>query len=378
MRNHTILLSLLASMTASGCNAVECAEGTIERDGTCVPANSMFDDAMCGDNTHLEGDRCVPDFPPTRCEPGTTSEEPDENGVIVCKGMGGGTCDFPIACPTPTGATKQTVCGQLYDFEPGTPPVPLKASPTTTMQTPCNPAAPAASGPCALQMVVYDALTFGMDPTNTPPLQVGSVTINECGQFRLENIEVTGTSPYLGIGVDDAGMPLGATGTTVTSAVAVGRLAMTASKDVEAFIVKPSTAAGWTASGGPPLSGGIYAPVFRKHKLPVLPPNSTFEPQPGVTVLKGTNQVPANDFYFQSAQLTRTTIDPAATATGANGTALVTNVSVGDSVVWNGTGGLGIGCRWEPHAGAALSQFGGVVFIQVFRKIDLVGQTCND
>jgi hypothetical protein len=94
-----------------------------------------------------------------------------------------------------------------------------------------------------------------------------------------------------------------------------------------------------------------------------------------VTVTKSGNTIPANDYYFQAALTDRTTIDPAATATGANGTALVTNASVSDSVVYAGQGGLGPGCRWELHAGASLAN---IVYIQVYRKADIIGQTCSD
>ena len=68
-------------------------------------------------------------------------------------------------------------------------------------------------------------------------------------------------------------------------------------------------------------------------------------------------------------------IDSNASVTGANGTALYTGASVDDSVKYAGQGGLGAGCRWEPHAAASLA---GIVFIQVFRKTDIVGMTCND
>jgi hypothetical protein len=376
MRNHTILLSLLASLTASGCSAVECAEGTIERDGKCEPPDDGFTGARCGDFTHLEGDRCVPDYPPVVCQGGMTAEDPDNPGVLICIGGGDTDCASPITCPTPLSANKQTICGQIYDFEAGTPPQKFQTNPAMPLPTRCIATAPAAAGPCALTMVAYDALAFGMSPTTTQPLPIEEVTIDECGRFRLQNIDLTNAaSPFIGIGVDDAGMPLGAGGITVTAAVAAGKQGMTATRDVEAFIVKPSTTTAWTASGGPPLSGGIYAPVYRAHKLPSTAP---FDPQPGVTFTKGGNPVPNNDFYFQAAQLTRTTIDPAATATGANGTALITSATVADSIAYAGSGGLGAGCRWEPHAGASLPSFGGIVFIQIFRKIDILGQTCND
>jgi hypothetical protein len=69
--------------------------------------------------------------------------------------------------------------------------------------------------------------------------------------------------------------------------------------------------------------------------------------------------------------------DPGATVTGMNGTALVANRTIGESVAFEGIGGLGTGCRWEPHAAASLP---GIVFIQLFRKADLIAMpgSCND
>jgi hypothetical protein len=370
---------LLAPLSATGCKQLECAEGTIERDGACEPANTMTDEGKCGPFTELQGDRCVPVFPPTQCEPGTTVEDVDpETGVITCKGTGmGGGCDSSIACPTPTGATKQTICGRIFDFEKGDQTmVAARFQAAMANGTNCNPNMPATSGPCALEIRAYDAIAFATNPATATPLPVGGVTIDDCGRYKVENIETNGTGPFIGLGFDDAGAFANPAGVTVTAAVTTGKQAMTATKDLEAYIIKGATAGTWQSSGGPALSGGIYGLVFRKHK-PGTPQDAAepYAPQSGVTVTKMGNTVPSNDFYFQSALVDRTTIDPAATATGMNGTALVTNASVNDSVVWAGQGGLGTGCRWELHAGASLP---GIVYIQVYKKADIIGQTCND
>jgi hypothetical protein len=372
MRNQTILLSLFVSLTASGCNTVECASGTIERDGKCEPSEGPVDPARCGPFTELVGDRCVPMFPPTECDPGTTEPSTDDTtGVTTCIGTVTGGCSSAIACPTPASGSRQTICGQLYDFETGEK---FQLDPTGMASGRCDPAAPAASGPCALQVNAYDAYAFGNNPTTPVPLPRGDMYIDECGRYKLQDIDINGTGPFIGIGVDDAS-GLGPTGVTVTAAVATPKMGQVATKDLEGFIVKLSTAQAWQASGGPPLSGGIYAPVFRQHKLPVTAPGTPFTPQTGVMITRNGATIPTNDFYFQAAQTTRTSIDTAATSTGANGTVLVTNASVSELTAYAGQGGLGAGCRWEPHAGASLP---GIVFIQVFRKLDIVGQTCND
>ena len=61
--------------------------------------------------------------------------------------------------------------------------------------------------------------------------------------------------------------------------------------------------------------------------------------------------------------------------TGANGTALIDNANVADSLAYSGTGGLTdtTDCRWETHAGASLQN---VVFVQIFRPIDQIGKQC--
>src|SRR5690242_4609053 len=88
MRNCFILLSLFASV--SGCRPTECPPGTVERDGTCEPPNSAVDPGVCGEFTELVGDRCVPTFPPTVCEDGTTEAVTDpDTGVTTCRGTGG-------------------------------------------------------------------------------------------------------------------------------------------------------------------------------------------------------------------------------------------------------------------------------------------------
>ena len=67
-------------------------------------------------------------------------------------------------------------------------------------------------------------------------------------------------------------------------------------------------------------------------------------------------------------------IDAAATATGMNGTGLLTGASVNDSLVYSGTGGITdtTNCKWENHAAASLPT---IVFFQVYRPMNQVGHT---
>jgi hypothetical protein len=368
MRAHSILLAVFVSLAASGCKDVECGTGTIERNGRCEPSDTETSSATCGPFTMLVGTQCVPQFPPTVCDDTTTDPDVDPaTGVTTCIGTGTGGCDSPIPCPAGTTGTKQTICGQLYDFETNA----KLAAPNATGVR-CDPAAPTADGPCALNLEAYNAIAFASDPQNATPIAVPAANkyIDDCGRYRLTDIDVP-SGPFIGLGVDDASGP-GPSGVTVTTAIATPTAPMTATRDLEAWIVKPATAMSWATSGGPTLQTGVYALIFRQHKLGNGDPLLN---QDGVQVTKSGVPVTDNDFYFPAQMATRTTMDPSASVTGSNGTGFVNNASVTDGVVWGGTGGLGSACSWEPHAGASLP---GIVFIQVFRKIDASGQTCNE
>src|SRR5439155_24337155 len=100
---RTVILLLVPAALAS-CKSVECGEGTIERNGACEPADQNVDPAMCGPNTVLQGDKCVPTLPPTKCDPSTTTDDVDPvTGIHTCIGTGGGGCSSPFACPNPSG-----------------------------------------------------------------------------------------------------------------------------------------------------------------------------------------------------------------------------------------------------------------------------------
>jgi hypothetical protein len=374
MRNTPLLITLLASLTGtlSGCAQTECGDGTIERDGRCEPSSADIDPAKCGPGTELQGTECVPVVLPTHCDPGTTIEQVNDDGTITCIGTGGGDCNSPIACPTPMGATKVSICGQLFDFENNS-----KFSDGGSSTAICDSTAPASSGPCALQILAFDAIAFGTNPSTAQPLPVDKVTIDKCGRYSVVGIETNGTGPFIGLGIDDAGMPLGPQGVTVTVGVAAPKADGPVIQGFEGWIVKASTAMGWQANTtpanmGPPLSGGVYVPIYRKHKKGTGDP---FELQSGVTVTDQGNMIPTRDYYFPAAETNHVNIDLAATSTGANGTVLITGAAVSESTAYGGSGGLGPGCRWDAHAGASLP---GIVFIQVFRKLDIIGQTCAD
>ena len=356
MRSIIIAVALLHT----GCKDVECGDGTIERDGTCEPADTTVGNAKCGANTIVVGDQCVPKFEPTVCDPATTEEDLDTaTNVITCIGTGGGGCGAALACPTPS-AGKQTICGQLFDFETGD-----AFSASSAAGTRCNPAMPATSGPCALRINAYDALAFAMNP-GTAPLAVGDAYIDDCGRYRLTDITPPAASPFIALGMDDIDpTKAGPQGVTNATGIATGAAPDMAVKDVEVFTVPLATAAKWQMTGGLSLAGGIYAMVFRAKRAP------SKLPQAGVQVLKGGAMSAADDFYFVSTDVTRERVDASATTTGANGTALVTNVMLSAGPTNTGTQGpLPAQCTWSAHAAQTVA---GVVFVQILRPS---GATC--
>src|SRR5262245_1206171 len=106
MYTRIALLALLTALAAS-CRHVDRGQGTTERDGLCVAAGVTVGNAQCGPFTELRGTQCVPTFPPTVCDPGTTAEDVDNMGVTTCIGTGAGGCSARLACPAPTDG-KQT------------------------------------------------------------------------------------------------------------------------------------------------------------------------------------------------------------------------------------------------------------------------------
>jgi hypothetical protein len=353
MYPRSILLGLaLLAAVIPGCKTVDCGDGTTERSGLCVASSETVSAARCGALTELHGDTCVPTFPPTTCDPSTTAEELDSTtGVTTCVGTGAGGCSARLACPVGTGG-KQTICGQIYDFETGQP----FAAPSATgaqCGTGVN------FGPCALGIKAYDAVAFAQSMGMGGALTTGAVYIDDCGRFRIPDVSQPAAAPVIALGVDDIAAP-GPTGLTNAAGVTTAAIANGASRDVEAFVVKPSTTAGWS---GTSLATGIFALVFHNSIG-----GSALASGVGVTRNGATDA--GHTLYFGSAAANRTALDSNAHATGVNGTALYNIMNPVLTDMYSGTGGLPSGCNWEAHGGVALP---GLVFIQTFRP---TGSTC--
>jgi hypothetical protein len=209
---------------------------------------------------------------------------------------------------------------------------------------------------------------------SAPPLNTGDVCIDDEGHFRVQDIDIP-ASPFIGLGLDDAAAAdAGPMGITNAVGIAVPKLGMSATKGVEDWIVRPQTTAAWQASGGPALAGGIYAGVFRAHACDDTGcTGDPLELQSGAVFVKPEGTA----YYFGATATLRTMVDPAATMTGANGTGLLTGVSLADGFTFSGMGGITdtAACRWGAYAAVALPY---IVFIQVFRKESQIGQTCAE
>ena len=357
---HRILMIALVPLSLlvlDGCKTVDCGEGTIEKDGKCVAGDSIGS-AACGPFTELEAGQCVPTFPPTVCDDDSTDGEVDNStGVTTCIGTGAG-----FACPPPeTG--KQTICGQLHDLETGAP-----FSDPGAQCVQC--VAPTATGACSIGIRAVDAVKFAMNPMDPGAvLATGPIYLDDCGRYKVPDIDITvlpATSPFVGLGIDDANPAMqGPAGTTHAIGLSTPKVAGLALKDFEAFIAKSSTITAWTASGGPPISGGMFVGIFRAM-------STGLTNQAGVTITRNGQPIAADDHYFVATQAMRTTVDPATSATGANGTVLVTNAMLGEGYT-AAPGPLPAECKWSAHAGVSLPF---ILFVQVFRPVNATGMTC--
>ncbi len=334
----------LFGLTQTSCNQVDCGAGTIERGGTCVPADDATDDALCGEGTHLEQSLCVADDL-TICDPSTTEARPDPiTGVVTCVGTGTVGCGQPLACGTASGG-KINVCGQLIDAETDEPFEAAGASGTG-----CDINSPAASGPCSMIVNFYDAIQF---VTSTMPTKLNPdsnpVFIDDCGRFRIQNIK-NPDSGFLGVEIDD-NEGKGAANLRTRSGVAIATAA-NKSFTIEAYSVRKTTDTAWTASvglSGPTLGDrGAWLGIFRYKG----------QPTDGVTVTRNGAPVPVNDdFAFTDNSTTaRTTPVAAATATvtGKNGSMLLLNSTL---VAHSGTGGTNVPatCKWQSALGTGVA-----------------------
>jgi hypothetical protein len=336
-----------APLAQSGCMQIECGEGTIEQDGTCIPAVIDPDDAQCGEGTILEGGVCVPENTVV-CDPTSTTAHELPDGTIVCEGTGTGVgCEGPINCPSPSPGNV-TICGQIFDVETN---LPIRADGATG--APCDPENPSADGPCSLEFAVYDAIDFAGDPQGTDQQDTDSLTLDDCGRFAAVGIDRPADPGFIGIGIDDS--PNGANDDYVLGGVALPTESNEKITGFQAFAVRASTNQDWSDAAGldPTFAEqGVYVPIYRYNG----------EPVENVVVTRGGPVADDQVYYFEDTDPDLRQ-DPTedSTSTGVNGSALVLMSGL---VPHSGSGGDGIPAECEfPSALAASIET--IVFVQV-------------
>jgi hypothetical protein len=351
-----ILLVALMPLAGTGCDALECGEGTIERDGTCAPADETPDPTVCGAGTQLGPSGTCESI--VFCDPDTTTEVVNPTtGEITCMGTGGsGDCTTELAGCATAAPNTMTMCGRLYDIEDDS-----RIGGGSTDATAC-PANGEATGPCSLQIKPYDAILFASNPQTTPPLIADETYMDHCGRFRIKNIQPAG-APFIGLGVDDH--PMHDNNQKLTG-VAFPYQAATSRTDIVAYTTSAATDAMWGASSGQGASLaalGVYVNIYRDDGEPGDPLAGAVAE--GITILRGGSMIPNDDYYFSDADTNRTTVAPALDETGANGTGLVLRQP--NLAPYTGTptppGGS---CTWYSSNGAAIPT---VVFVQIHNPV---------
>lgn len=338
----------IGGLASVGCDALDCGPGTIEKNGSCAPADDDPSAAQCGAGTVLGPSGKCEAEEVVVCDPDTTVEQEDPaTHVITCVGTGETGCNSPIACPAPS-AGRITICGRLYDTQTG---APIEDAGATGAVCPGT---PTADGPCSLKMQFFDAVEFAGNPTGaTPQTPAGGLTIDTCGRFRASDLPEASLG-FMGVAVDDAN---GTADRHKLTGVALANGDALPARNVSAYATRNETDTTWTS--GAALAGQSFATrgallmVFRHRGEGVA----------DVTARRGNQAVPNDDYYFTDAStLTRNNVDTATgrNKTGMNGAVLVLDATHAVSS-YDGVGGEPATCQWPSNLAAAVL---GVVFVQ--------------
>lgn len=317
---------------------VTCGSGTTLVGNECRPIPSEASSLTCGPGTVAVGNECratdagvdaATDATTERCGPGTF----DDGGVC----MPASDCNAPIACADP-GTGRFSICGRAFDLQDSS---------------------PLAGG---VKLSVYDMLQFLQNPSTASA--GASVVTDACGRFALTNVAVPGGSFAL-IAADDADASsdkwaLTATARPVSNGAKIA--------NTSAWALRRTTDTGWSSAVG--LTGstladrGILVGIFiDPTKSPVAPFSGA--PVAGVVATRSGVSAPANDEYFSDvAALSRTTIEPAQSLTGVDGTVVLTGAS--SLEYYGGTGAEPVSCHWPSTLSSAPA---GVVVVQEFNAV---------
>ncbi|HVV88687.1 MAG TPA: hypothetical protein VHE35_36835 [Kofleriaceae bacterium] len=350
-------LAAAAATLPLGCADLVCGQGTVERDGTCEPADEQPGPATCGEGTELgPGGTCVI-MDPVECDPATTTPQYDPvTHITTCVGTNVDVCAPDLQCPTPAPNTL-TLCGRIFDTETDQPVRAADASGAA-----CNPAAPTATGPCSLSIQPYDALLFQQDPNGTAPQQNGGIVFDDCGRYVIRDIHMTSFG-FIGIGIDDG---MGVADTHILTGVATADAMAVPARGFRAYATRKATDTAWSSAaslgGGDTFASlGVLVMIFRHAGVPV----------PGVAIKQDANVVPANDYYFEDTDQARSMLDPPRAMTGPDGTGLFIHADA--PVPFSGVGGEPPNCRWPQALAATIPS---VVFVQLKDAESTAGGPC--
>lgn len=359
MRNQLqMLITGLAVAAGFGnvsCSKVDCGEGTVERDGTCFPADDQPGSANCTPGTVLGSMGCEVETP-TQCDVNTTMEVFDpETGLTTCIGTGAVGCSTELSCSSPDSG-RASLCGRIYDTETDLPIVDPVAGGGTGAQCPVN---PTQTGPCSLDLKFYDALDFAQDPMAAMPLPPeGGVYLDDCGRYRGHNMP-RATFGFIGVAVEDAA---GTPDRHIRTGVATSNQVASPGNRFRAYVTRNETNATWTAGAG------IGSPSFAQRGVLAVIFHYKGMPRENVTIRRNGSNVPnTEDFYFTDPGIARTMIDTTSDDTGPNGTVLVVNSPT--PISHDGVGNEPPGCIWPANLAASIA---GVVFVQI-KEAELAG-----
>src|SRR4029079_1581542 len=189
-----------------------------------------------------------------------------------------------------------TICGRIVDIETGAAVQDGDGSDTSA----CVVDDPADTGPCSLELFAYDAIQFTNNPDEAQPLAADEYTIDRCGRYRVVNARVP-TAGIIAVALQDNSN--GTVDDVVLSGIAARVSEGLRVADRDLYAVRHDTDASWTSTAGAPFGAttfaekGVAAVIYRHADQPV----------PGVVITIGGDPVPADDYYFESAETTLTT-----------------------------------------------------------------------
>lgn len=229
--------------------------------------------------------------------PGAASDD-----TIFVDGFEPINCSLPLTCPAPQAGTS-CIAGQLSDAATTQP---LHA--TSGVGLACG-SGGAAGGPCDLILSANDALAFEQNPSGSPPLAAAEALVDGCGRFRFSGLTPPPSGGVALVASDSAGSS-GHTPTATLHALGANQ----AVAAVNAVVATSSTVTSWFFLG---------TIADTTHGLILLSYSNGGNPAVGVTVSPGGSVGAIR--YFSDADSQRLLASPAATSTGANGSALVAN-----------------------------------------------------